>query len=85
MGTEAAFHSVDEYMAHAVAFFDELDIRFKRKHQRRVFIASDESSVIPEARNKCDFLEFECHIAIDLMQCMRILELLVIRAPVMRL
>lgn len=52
MGTEAAFHSVDEYMAHAVAFFDELDARLKRKHTRRVFIASDEASVIPEARNK---------------------------------
>ena len=51
-------------MTHAVAFFDELDIRFKRKHTRRVFIASDESSVIPEARNKCAFIEF--NIAIDL-------------------
>ena len=52
VGSEAAYHNVQEYMQHAVAWFDALDARTAHKHKRRVFIASDEPTVIPEARNQ---------------------------------
>ena len=57
VGTEAAFHSIEEYMKHVIAWYDKLDLRLSKekpsqKAVRRVYLASDDSSVLPEARKK---------------------------------
>ena len=57
VGTEAAFHSIEEYMKHAIAWYDKLDLRLsKEKHPkkaiRRIYLASDDPSVLPEAKRK---------------------------------
>jgi len=51
VGAEAAFHSIDEYMAHVEDYYKTLE---KRQHfdQRRVYIATDDASVIDEAKRK---------------------------------
>ncbi len=51
VGTEAAFHSIDEYMLFVADFFDKLEIKEKIK-VRRVYLASDDPSVLPEAKKK---------------------------------
>lgn len=51
VGTEAAFHSIDEYMLYVADFFDKLEIKEKIK-VRRVYLASDDPSVLPEAKKK---------------------------------
>ena len=53
VGTEAAFHSIDEYMLYVADFFDKLEMREKDK-VRRVYLASDDPSVLPEAKKKYD-------------------------------
>lgn len=57
IGTEAAYHSLDEYMYHAEEYFAILDAAAGNglKRQRRVFIASDDPSVILEAKSKYGF------------------------------
>ena len=52
VGTEAAFHSIDEYMLHVGDFFDQLEMKEKIAVTRRVYLASDDPSVIPEAKKK---------------------------------
>lgn len=51
MGTEAAFHSVDEYMKYVEEYFDRLELR-QKIDVRRVYLATDDASVLPEARKK---------------------------------
>ncbi|GFO27525.1 alpha-(1,6)-fucosyltransferase [Plakobranchus ocellatus] len=48
---EAAFHSLDEYMSHVEDFYDQLE-RKKPGITRRVYLASDDSTVLTEAKNK---------------------------------
>nr|SVE84164.1 EOG090X03KK [Daphnia pulex] len=57
VGTEAAFHSIDEYMVYVADFFDKLEIKEKIK-VRRVYLASDDPSVLPEAKKKYPEYEF---------------------------
>lgn len=57
VGTEAAFHGVDEYMVGVKEYYDQLQMRVDggglvAGEKRRVFIASDDPQVIPEARKK---------------------------------
>lgn len=56
VGTEAAFHSVDEYMTGVKDFYDQLAMKsdgaLAQGEKRRVFIASDDPAVIAEARKK---------------------------------
>ena len=51
VGAEAAFHSVEEYMAHVDDYYETLE---KREHvdRRRVYIATDDPSVINDAKRK---------------------------------
>lgn len=49
VGTEAAFHDIDEYMVKVKQYFDGLE---EQPEVRRVFIASDDPKVIPAARNR---------------------------------
>ncbi|MCL4117072.1 UNVERIFIED_CONTAM: hypothetical protein GTU68_066300 [Idotea baltica] len=51
VGTEAAFHSVEEYMEHAEEYFKFLSLT-QPNIQRRVYLASDDPKVIAEARSK---------------------------------
>lgn len=52
VGTEAAFHGIDEYMEHVNEWF-LLQERIPNKiDKRRVYIASDDPKVLPEARQK---------------------------------
>ena len=52
VGTEAAFHSVDEYMEHVNEWFELQERIPNRIDKRRVYIASDDPQVLPEARTK---------------------------------
>ena len=49
VGLEAAFHHLDEYMEHVDEFFNLLD-KFKRVERRRVYLASDDPSVLQDAK-----------------------------------
>lgn len=51
VGTEAAFHSIEEYMLHVADFFNKLEMK-ETVDRRRVYLASDDPSVIPEAKKK---------------------------------
>lgn len=51
VGTEAAFHSVDEYMTYVDDYFNQLELR-QKVDVRRVYMASDDPSVLPEAKKK---------------------------------
>ncbi|CEF69279.1 Alpha-(1,6)-fucosyltransferase [Strongyloides ratti] len=52
IGTEASFHDVTEYMNHAEIFFREKEIEMENKLDRKVFIATDDSTVITDLRKK---------------------------------
>ena len=48
---EASFHSVSEYMVHVAAWYDKYDLENhgdKKTVKRRVYLASDDPSVIEE-------------------------------------
>ncbi|XP_037935863.1 alpha-(1,6)-fucosyltransferase [Teleopsis dalmanni] len=51
VGTEAAFHSIEEYMTHVEDYFLTLEINGTIV-PRRIFLASDDARVIDEARKK---------------------------------
>ena len=52
VGTEAAYHSLDEYMKQVESYFDYKDLVHGTKTQRIVYLATDEVEVIKEARTK---------------------------------
>jgi len=51
VGTEAAFHSVEEYMQHVDEYYNFYELTHK-VDQRRVFVASDDPKVLGECRAK---------------------------------
>ena len=51
MGTEAAFHGIEEYMSAVDEYYNQLEM-VQTIDRRRVFIASDDPKVIDEARRK---------------------------------
>ncbi|XP_055612862.1 alpha-(1,6)-fucosyltransferase [Uranotaenia lowii] len=51
VGTEAAFHGIDEYMAAVDDYYNQVEM-VEAVDKRRVFIASDDPKVIDEARSK---------------------------------
>ena len=51
VGTEAAFHSIDEYMSHVDDYYQALELT-QPNIMRRVYLASDDPSVISDARKK---------------------------------
>nr|CAG4642401.1 EOG090X03KK [Evadne anonyx] len=57
VGTEAAFHSIDEYMVYVAEYFDKLEMK-QHVDVRRVYLASDDPSVLPEAKKKYPDYEF---------------------------
>jgi len=57
VGTEAAFHSLDEYMLYVAEYFDKLEMK-RHVDVRRVYLASDDPTVLPEAKKKYPNYEF---------------------------
>ncbi|XP_023326613.1 alpha-(1,6)-fucosyltransferase [Eurytemora carolleeae] len=57
VGTEAAFHPVEEYMVHVEEWFDMLELT-QKVDKRRVFVASDDPKVLGECRKKFSNYEF---------------------------
>lgn len=51
VGTEAAFHNLDEYMRSVDEYYDQLEM-VEYIEKRRIFLASDDPKVIDEARKK---------------------------------
>ncbi|KAH8270981.1 hypothetical protein KR044_007522 [Drosophila immigrans] len=51
VGTEAAFHGIEEYMTHVEDYYRTLEINGSSV-VRRIFLASDDARVIEEARKK---------------------------------
>ena len=54
MGVEAAFHSLEEYMVYVDDYYDKLEARQPQltADQRRVYLATDDPSLLKEAREK---------------------------------
>lgn len=50
VGTEAAFHSLDEYMAHVEEYYNQLEM-VQKVDKRRVYLASDDPKVSNLALN----------------------------------
>ncbi|CAJ0577233.1 unnamed protein product, partial [Mesorhabditis spiculigera] len=57
IGTEAAFHSVDEYMEWVEIWFRVQDKRVGKPVPRKVFVASDDPSVLAETRKNYPLYE----------------------------
>ncbi|KAL8617581.1 hypothetical protein ACOMHN_033127 [Nucella lapillus] len=57
VGVEAAFHGLDEYMGHVDAYFSQLEHR-QPAGQRRVYLATDDPSVLADAKRKYSRYEF---------------------------
>uniref|UniRef100_A0A182YJU6 Alpha-(1,6)-fucosyltransferase n=1 Tax=Anopheles stephensi TaxID=30069 RepID=A0A182YJU6_ANOST len=51
VGTEAAFHGIEEYMTAVDDYYDQLELR-EKVDKRRVFVASDDPKVIEETKTK---------------------------------
>ncbi|CAI5451711.1 unnamed protein product [Caenorhabditis angaria] len=52
VGTEAAFHGLDEYMEWTEIWFKSQEKMENKVIDRRIFIASDDPTVVPEAKQK---------------------------------
>ncbi|XP_033734608.1 alpha-(1,6)-fucosyltransferase-like [Pecten maximus] len=57
VGTEAAFHSIDEYMIYVDEYYDRLEAR-EPVRTRKVYLASDDPSVLPDAKTRYPHYEF---------------------------
>lgn len=51
VGTEAAFHSIDEYMVHVIDYYKILELE-RPVPEKRVYLASDDPTVLEDARKK---------------------------------
>ena len=51
INTEAAFHSIGEYMYWVDLYYNKLE-RVQTVEQRRVYLATDDSNLLPEAKEK---------------------------------
>ncbi|KAL5009035.1 hypothetical protein ScPMuIL_014616 [Solemya velum] len=51
LAAEASYHSIDEYMIHIEEYYNQLEMR-EPVEKRRVYLASDDPTVLPDARQK---------------------------------
>lgn len=51
VGTEAAFHGIEEYMAEVDEYYNQLEMK-QNVDKRRIYLASDDPKVLADARNK---------------------------------
>ena len=53
VGTEAAFHSINEYMVHVEEWYEQRAITTGHQvDQKRVFLATDDPQLLGEAKTK---------------------------------
>ena len=53
VGTEAAFHSIEEYMVHVEEWYEQRAIMTGHQmDQKRVFLATDDPHLLGEAKTK---------------------------------
>lgn len=59
MGTEAAFHPIEEYMQHVE---EQFQLLARRVHvdKKRVYLATDDPSLLQEAKTKSVFFKCLC-------------------------
>uniref|UniRef100_A0A2R5LN15 Alpha-(1,6)-fucosyltransferase n=1 Tax=Ornithodoros turicata TaxID=34597 RepID=A0A2R5LN15_9ACAR len=57
IGTEAGFHSLEEYMEYVDDYFDTLELQ-RAVPKRRVYLATDDSSLLGQARNSYPHYHF---------------------------
>ena len=50
VGSEAAFHHIEEYMKHVEHYFSSLDVIRGHKVVRRIYLATDASTLIKDTR-----------------------------------
>lgn len=51
VGTEAAFHGIEEYMTEVDEYYNQLELK-QHVDKRRIYLASDDPKVITDAKNK---------------------------------
>lgn len=51
VGTEAAFHGIEEYMTEVDEYYNQLELK-QNVEKRRIYLASDDPKVIADAKNK---------------------------------
>lgn len=61
---EAAYHSIEEYMSHVKEFYDQMDRR-RSNITRRVYLATDDANVLPDAKLKYPEYTFISDITIS--------------------
>ena len=59
INTEAAFHSIEEYMYWVDLYYNKLE-RVQTIEQRRVYLATDDSNLLPEAKEKYVSVVYLC-------------------------
>ena len=53
VGTEAAFHSIEEYMTHVEEWYQQRAlVTGNQVDQKRVFLATDDANLLREAKTK---------------------------------
>jgi len=52
VGTEAAFHSVEEYMKYVDEYYDKLELKEGKQAEKKVYVATDDPKVLAECRKK---------------------------------
>lgn len=58
VGTEAAFHKLEEYMVHVELYYKHKELNDK-VIKKRVYLATDEPKLFSEAKEKCEiFINF---------------------------
>lgn len=51
VGTEAAFHGIDEYMVYVDEYFDLLELR-QKVDKRSIYLATDDPNLLEETKAK---------------------------------
>ena len=51
VGTEAAFHGIEEYMVHVENYY-QLQQKIRPVDKKRVYLATDDQNLLEEARQK---------------------------------
>lgn len=51
VGSEAAFHGIEEYMEFVEEYYDKLEQK-QKVDKRRVYLASDDTTVLSDAKTK---------------------------------
>ncbi|XP_064599891.1 alpha-(1,6)-fucosyltransferase-like isoform X2 [Liolophura sinensis] len=64
VGSEAAFHAIEEYMEFVEEYYDKLEQK-QKVDKRRVYLASDDTTVLNDAKTKFPSYEFISDVTIS--------------------